>query len=91
MSKWKFPNHRRERGRLITLLIARQGSTCALCGCTLNRKIRDSSHPAYITFDHIVPVSRGGSAALSNIRLACRHCNELRGNDWEGTENEIFA
>lgn len=32
------------------------------------------------TVDHIQPVSLGGSDALDNLALACRNCNERRGN-----------
>jgi 5-methylcytosine-specific restriction endonuclease McrA len=32
------------------------------------------------TVDHIVPKSLGGSDALDNLALACRHCNERRYN-----------
>jgi 5-methylcytosine-specific restriction endonuclease McrA len=31
------------------------------------------------TVDHKLPVSRGGTNALTNLVGACRHCNELRG------------
>lgn len=31
-----------------------------------------------LTIDHVVPRSRGGTHALTNLRLACRHCNELK-------------
>lgn len=32
------------------------------------------------TVDHIVPVSRGGSDRMENLRAACGHCNYSRGN-----------
>jgi 5-methylcytosine-specific restriction endonuclease McrA len=33
----------------------------------------------YITFDHIVPYSHGGTADLYNMQLAHKACNEARG------------
>lgn len=33
-----------------------------------------------LTLDHLKPKSRGGSNSLENLRLACRPCNEKRGN-----------
>jgi hypothetical protein len=39
------------------------------------------------TRDHYIPLSRGGSNAKENIRLACYRCNSIKGNmmpdEWE--------
>lgn len=32
------------------------------------------------TLDHVIPVSAGGSNDISNLRLACGSCNNLRGS-----------
>lgn len=32
------------------------------------------------TIDHVVPQSLGGSDEIDNLALACRNCNERRGN-----------
>ena len=32
-----------------------------------------------MTFDHVVPVSRGGTSDLNNLVLACQHCNQAKG------------
>ena len=32
------------------------------------------------TIDHVLPQSAGGSDQLDNLALACRNCNERRGN-----------
>lgn len=32
------------------------------------------------TLEHLWPLSRGGKTIWPNLRLACRPCNELRGN-----------
>lgn len=37
-------------------------------------------HPDYATFEHLQPVSLGGSNRVENFVLACRACNEARGN-----------
>lgn len=39
----------------------------------------------FATTDHVVPTIRGGTSALSNIRPACRKCNQDKG-DWTYTE-----
>lgn len=59
------------------------GWVCALCEAPV-RPDADPNHPRYPTLDHIEPRSFGGSDDRSNLRLACRQCNTLRGVnvDW---------
>lgn len=45
----------------------RDGGKCRCCGST------DA-----IEYDHIIPVSRGGSSDFSNIQLLCRRCNRKK-------------
>jgi hypothetical protein len=40
------------------------------------------------TIDHIIPQSVGGSDEIDNLALACRNCNERRGNRSEGQDPE---
>ena len=40
------------------------------------------------TVDHIVPQSAGGSDDADNLALACRNCNERRGNRLERRDPE---
>lgn len=83
--------YRRERWRLVTQLMARDGVNCQICGEPLDRKIQDHAHPRYITFDHIVPRSHGGNDTPTNKRLAHRRCNEQRGNDPIAHDEEVSA
>lgn len=80
--------HRKWRGQRVTALMARDGTKCALCGEELDRRIRDPRHPRYVTFDHIRPRSTGGLDVVSNLQLAHRRCNELRGCDPVMPEDE---
>jgi 5-methylcytosine-specific restriction endonuclease McrA len=38
------------------------------------------------TIDHVLPQSAGGSDEADNLALACRNCNERRGNRLEGRD-----
>lgn len=46
---------------------------CCWCG-TPFEKYEDA------TVEHVLPLSRGGSNRVENIRLACEPCNKARGN-----------
>lgn len=51
-----------------TTVRERQGERCTYCG--------DETGP--FEFDHIFPVSRGGSNAANNLTLACSVCNSSK-------------
>ena len=70
--KWRKPEGREHRWNR-AMLVKRDGMVCALCGepiATLSE----------VTIDHIVPLSRGGTDRLDNLRLAHEACNKRRGN-----------
>lgn len=54
------------------LLIKRDGRHCWLCGKFL--------FWSQMTFDHYIPRSLGGDHHTDNLRLACKECNDKRGN-----------
>ena len=81
MSKYRRPSNHKERWLNVTRLMARDGTSCAICGEPLDRGLKDCTHPRYITFDHVVPRSHGGLTRLDNLRLAHQLCNNRRGND----------
>lgn len=55
--------------RIRAFVFGRDGYACQYCGST------DGS----LHCDHVVPVSRGGTNAFSNLTTACRDCNLSKG------------
>lgn len=53
-------------------LVARDEERCRGCEATDD-----------LTIDHLVPASRGGSNALSNLQLLCAPCNFAKGDTLE--------
>ncbi len=53
-------------------LIDLYGSYCWWCCQNIPQK--------NLTFDHLLPKSRGGSNSFENLRLSCFPCNNSRGN-----------
>ena len=60
------------------LLYKKQMGRCALCQ-------EHQRNPKNMALDHIVPRAKGGASSLDNLQLACRACNEEKGdrdNEW---------
>ena len=53
-------------------LFLRDEFRCQYCGCESSAK--------GLTFDHVVPRSRGGRGGFGNIVAACQRCNLHKGN-----------
>lgn len=64
-------------------IIARDRSTCYLCG---ERVAADEIH-----LDHVVPLSRGGDHSRANVRVACGTCNIAKGTLTEDEFRAILA
>lgn len=60
-------------------------TNCPTCHTPLNYtqgRLPNSAEP-----DHILPVSRGGTDTLDNIRILCRRCNQSKGNRTQPNPN----
>ena len=87
-------HRRRERGEQkgygnvsLLALEKRDNHTCYLCGTKTDRsdyRVDESGNfiagPSYPSIDHVVPLSKGGTHDMSNVRLACCRCNAIKGN-----------
>jgi hypothetical protein len=70
----------RRRGRYIPFqvkmrVVRRDNYTCQVCG----RHLLDTE----LEFDHIIPISKGGSSEEHNIRLTCFKCNRDKSDQVE--------
>jgi hypothetical protein len=71
--------HRR-RGRYIPFhikirVVRRDNYTCQICG----KHLLDNE----VEFDHVIPISKGGSSEEHNIRLTCYRCNQDKNDRFE--------
>lgn len=70
----------RRRGRYIPFevkmrVVRRDNHTCQVCG----KHLLDNE----VEFDHIIPISKGGSSEEPNIRLTCFKCNRDKSDQVE--------
>ena len=77
-------NHKRrgqmsapERRRRVETLIEIYGLQCWLCKEPIDRSLVNGN-PMRLSLDHVIPLSRGGSNHIHNLRLAHACCNEER-------------
>lgn len=59
-----------------TFLFARDGYACQYCG----RHRSELRGREFLTRDHILPVSRGGTNVWDNVVTACSKCNNRKGD-----------
>ena len=78
--------HRRRKLRAQVLA---EEDQCWLCGRYVDKDL-PAGHPRSAEVDEVVPVSRGGSPYdRANCRLACRICNQRRGNGMRGQRRPV--
>jgi 5-methylcytosine-specific restriction endonuclease McrA len=63
----------------IAALGDRDAWTCWICSQFVNRDL-SGRDPRMPSFDHVLPISRGGLDSWDNLRLAHLVCNVKRGN-----------
>jgi hypothetical protein len=73
------------RAEIISALTKRDGFICYICN-------KDFESKKEVTIEHFWPLSAGGTWAMSNLRLACQPCNNLKGDalpNPDGTVNFV--
>jgi 5-methylcytosine-specific restriction endonuclease McrA len=81
---WRQKNARRRGAQVDGLMMTieqlgvRDGWRCHLCRLRVRWNLV-SPHPMSATFDHLIPISDGGTDAPENLALAHRFCNSSRG------------
>jgi 5-methylcytosine-specific restriction endonuclease McrA len=58
----------------------RDGWRCYLCRQPTPRHLRGTYDARAPELEHVVPLSRGGAHAVSNVACACRECNSRKRN-----------
>jgi len=61
----------------------RQRGKCFYCDVPMilpGKDGRNGTHPQCCTRDHVLPKSLGGTLAKGNVVLACRTCNNKKGD-----------
>lgn len=59
-------------------ILNRDSWRCYLCGVHTPKELRGTYESNAPEVDHVVPLSKGGLHAESNLRCACRSCNRLK-------------
>ncbi len=83
LTKVRRSQFEKNREQITLALIERDGYECKQC------KTQND-----LTIDHILPISKGGSDQLENLRFLCRTCNSKKGDktrvdpDYSGGEEE---
>jgi predicted transcriptional regulator len=57
----------------------RDGRKCVYCNRNLRENLK-TPEDDLLTFDHIIPFSKGGKTTIKNIVLACWKCNKTKRN-----------
>ena len=96
LKKEDYPNYLEADGRLIRHnpptwlkkgVFHRDRGICQSCGRNLDNVFQNAEDSNY---DHIIPLSKGGSNDPSNYQLMCEHCNKSKNARTEDYQNIIW-
>ena len=83
----RMRSHRAYKANIpLRRLYERDGGICYICGCKTDFDDYTVNHDGYRVFgdtyptrDHIIPLVKGGTHSWENVKLACFHCNSIKG------------
>jgi 5-methylcytosine-specific restriction endonuclease McrA len=59
-------------------VIERDGRMCHICGEAVDMSL-PKYHPMSRSFDHVIPLSKGGPHSMDNVKLSHFGCNSRKG------------
>lgn len=62
-------------------ILSRDNWQCYLCGVDTPASLRGTYEGNAPEVDHVIPLSKGGLHAESNLRCSCRKCNRLKSDN----------
>lgn len=83
----RLKSRRHDTDITLERLYSRDGGVCYICGKQCDWSDGETVNGTFIagdnypSIDHVKPVAKGGTHTWDNIKLACRHCNTLKGWD----------
>jgi 5-methylcytosine-specific restriction endonuclease McrA len=62
------------------VIFERDNYKCWICGCNVVvlRNKANCKTPKAATIDHVIPLAKGGTHTIDNIKTACRQCNSIK-------------
>jgi hypothetical protein len=63
--------------QLVAAIKRRDKNRCRYCGTEVNWRARRGNTAA--TYDHVKPITHGGTNVLDNVVIACQSCNDRKG------------
>jgi 5-methylcytosine-specific restriction endonuclease McrA len=70
--------HSRRRGKKLKKLVRKKKANCHYCGVRLALTTAKTERAA--TWDHVIPLSKGGYDKMNNLVPCCRKCNQRKGS-----------
>lgn len=70
-------------------VFVRDGWRCYICGRETPQRLLGTQHARAPTVDHVIPLSKGGPHLRSNLRCACKRCNNEKADALVTNRNTI--
>ena len=61
---------------------------CYICGIKTHKQ--DVNSDSYAQIDHVIPLSKGGTDILSNVKCCCRKCNMKKSDSLDNVQLNMF-